>query len=182
MSCTQILPILKRDPRWYALTVMPQHEKSVSAALRNKGLEQFLPLYSSRRSWSDRIKELELPLFPGYVFCRFPFEDRVSVLRTLGVNSIVKFGNEPAPIPDKEIDDIKTMVASRLPLSPWPYRKVGQKVRIIDGPLRDVEGILLRVKGSWRLVLSVFLLQCSVTVEIDSNSVAALQTPETGCF
>jgi transcription antitermination factor NusG len=145
-------------------------------------MEQFLPLYCTRRFWSDRIQELELPLFRGYVFCRFPLSYRTSVLRTEGIRSIVKFGNVPVPISDKEIEDIKILTVSRRPLLPLPYLTVGQSVRVIDGPLRNLEGVLVRVKDSWRLAISVFLLQRSVTVEIDRTAVVSLRNSDSSCF
>jgi transcription antitermination factor NusG len=162
------------NPRWYALTARHQHEKAVAATLSHEGLESFLPLYRSRRLWSDRIKELDLPLFAGYVFCRFPFENRVSVLRTPGVTSIVGFGKGPTPVPDKEIADLQAVVASGLPRMPWPFLKAGQRVHIHRGPLKGVEGIVLQVKDSWRLVVSVFILQRSVAVEIDPAIVSVV--------
>src|SRR3989442_12113393 len=95
------------EPRWYALTVKTQHEEAYAAGLRNQGLEEFLPLYRSRRRWSELIKELDLPLFPRYVFCCFPYEARVAVLRTPGVTSIVRFGRVATPIADREIASLK---------------------------------------------------------------------------
>jgi Transcription antiterminator len=108
------------DSRWYALTVRPRHEQSASRGLRNKGLEEFSPVYRSRRRWSDRMKEVELCLFPGYVFCRFSYEDRLLVLGTPGIASIVGFARTPAPIPDSEIDAIQTLVRSERRVEPGP--------------------------------------------------------------
>ena len=153
--------------RWYALTVKPRHEKSASMALRNRGFEEFLPVYRSRRFWSDRIKEIELPLFAGYLFCRFSLGKRAAVLKTPSVTSIVGFGNVPTAIPDKEIGDLKRLAASGLPLQPWPFLKVGQRVRIIRGPVRGVEGIVLKTRDACRVIVSISLLQRSLAVEID---------------
>ena len=100
-------------PLWYALTVKPNHERAAAQALECKALEMFVPLYRSRRRWSDRIKELELPLFAGYVFCRFPGTERARMLATPGVTSVVGFGNQPAPVDDVEIRAVRTLVASR---------------------------------------------------------------------
>lgn len=155
------------DLRWYAVSVRPRHEKSAAAALHNKGLEEFLPLYRSRRIWSDRIKELELPLFSGYVFCRFPVEKRNVVLKMPSVTSIVGFGNGPLPVSDQEIASVRALVASGFPLSPWPFLKVGQRILIDHGPLKGVEGIVLQVKNTARVVASISLLQRAVAVEID---------------
>ena len=156
---------------WFALRVQHQHEKAVAQHLTAEGLETFLPLYRTRRIWSDRVKELELPLFSGYVFCRLPFSRRLLILTTPGVRSIVGFGSGPAPVRDEEITGLKTMMASGLPVRPWPYLKIGQRVRIERGPLLGLEGILLQFKGSWRLVMSVEILQRSVAVEVDRLAV-----------
>lgn len=157
---------------WYALTVKPRHEKAVSAALRVRGYEEFLPLWRSRRVWSDRIKEIDIPLFNGYVFCRFGDDCRVAILRMPSVTSIVGFGNQPAPVDDREMESLKAIVASGLPMAPWPFLKVGQRIRIGHGPLTGVEGIVLELKKGWRVVVSISLLQRSVAVEVDSSSVA----------
>lgn len=159
---------------WFALTVKPQHEKAAARALRLKGMEDFLPLHRGRRRWSDRIKELELPLFPGYVFCRFTPRERAKVLATPGVRCIVGFGKAPAPIPETEIGSLQAMVASGMPVGPWPFLRVGQTVRIEGGPLRGLEGVLLQLKDAWRVVVSVPLLQRSVAVEVGRDVIAVL--------
>jgi len=154
-------------PCWYAVRVQPQHEKTVARNLTCLGHETFLPLYRTRRAWSDRIKELELPLFASYVFGRFAFGRRVPVLNIPGVLAVVSFGKHPAPVPDREIAALQAMVASGLPVHPWPFLKCGQRVRIRRGPLNGLEGILLQFKGSWRVIVSVNLLQRSVAAEVD---------------
>ncbi len=128
--------------------------------------EDFLPLYTSRRTWSDRIKRLENPLFPGYVFCRFDPRVRQSVMKTPGVVSIVSFGRVPEPVNDAEIAALQAVCKSGLAASPWPTPKVGSTVRLHDGPLRGLEGLLVEDKKT-RLILSLTLLQRSVAVEID---------------
>jgi len=160
---------------WFALTVKPQHEKAAASALRVKGLEDFLPLHRGWRRWSDRIKELELPLFPGYVFCRFRPRERAKVLATPGIRCIVGFGKAPSPIPEAEIGSLQAMVASGLPVGPWPFLRVGQTVRIERGPLCGLEGMLLQLKDAWRVVVSVPLLQRSVAVEIDRDVITVLE-------
>jgi transcription antitermination factor NusG len=161
-----------RSAQWYALTVKPNHEKTTAQALESKGLESFLPLYRARRRWSDRIKELDLPLFAGYVFCRFMGGERARVLTTPGVTSVVGFGNQPAPVAEEEIEAVRAMIASGLPVGPWPYLRVGERVRIEAGPLCGLEGILTQVKDVWRVVVSVELLQRSVAAEVDRDVVS----------
>ncbi len=153
---------------WFALRVRSRHEHTVSKILDGKGYEWFLPLYKSRRSWSDRIKEMQLPLFPGYVFCRFDPQFRLPVLTTPGVISIVGTGRRPVPIDDSEMVALQTAVRSGLVSQPWPFLQIGQKVKVEVGPLCGLEGILLDFKGQHRLVLSVTLLRRSVAVEVDS--------------
>ncbi|HXG34376.1 MAG TPA: UpxY family transcription antiterminator [Bryobacteraceae bacterium] len=158
-------------PRWFAVTVKPQHEKVAACALRQKGLEEFLPLYRARRQWSDRVKTLELPLFPGYVFCRFPALRKSVVLATPGVRRIVGFGGVPTPLEDAEIESIRAMITSGFGVGPWPYLRTGQRVRIEAGPLRGLEGLLVSLKDCWRVVVSLHLLQRSVAVEVERDMV-----------
>jgi transcription antitermination factor NusG len=160
---------------WYALVVKPNHEKAVFEHLTTTGVEAVLPLYRSRRRWSDRTKEVTLPLFPGYVFSRFAYSGRVRVLRVPGVRTVVCAGLKPAPIPAGEIEAVEAMVRSGLPVKPWPFLKVGQKVVVTAGPLRGVEGILVEFRKTWQVILSVELLQRSVAAEVDLDSVSPVK-------
>ena len=159
---------------WFAVQVRTRREASAAEHLAGKGYEWFLPLYKSRKPWSDRIKEFETPLFPGYLFCRFNPQDRLPILKTPGVIQVVGYNRVPVPVDEQEIAAIQTLVASGIPNQPWPFLSVGDKVRIESGPLRGLEGILTDFKGNHRLVLSVSLLQRSVAVEIDSAFVTSL--------
>jgi transcription antitermination factor NusG len=161
---------------WFALQVRTRHEAGVAGFLENNGYELLLPLYICRRRWSDRIKNVETPLFPGYLFCRFDPQDRLPILKTPGVIQIVGYNRSPAPVDESEIQAIQALMASGLPHQPWPFLEVGDRVRIEAGPLRGYEGILAELKGRHRLVLSITLLHRAVAVEIDSASVAALRT------
>jgi transcription antitermination factor NusG len=126
-----------------------------------------LPTYRAIRRWSDRRKELDLCLFPGYVFCRFSYEERLLVLGTPAITSIVGFAKTPAPVPDSEIDAIQAMVKSGRALQPWPYLRAGDRVRIDEGCLQGLSGALVREKDRWRVVVNVELLHRSVAVEVD---------------
>jgi transcription antitermination factor NusG len=160
---------------WFAVSTRPRWEKLVSEALEGKGFEAFLPVCASRRRWSDRIKELEVPLFSGYLFCRMSLQERrLPVLTTPGVRQIVGIGRTPVPVPEGEIDAIRAIVASGLAAQPWPFVKVGDRVRIKCGSLEGVEGILAASKKHHRLVVSVELLQRSVAVDIDQAWVEAV--------
>ena len=154
---------------WFAVQTRSRYENLVATLLRGKGFESFLPIYKSRRRWSDRIKELELPLFPGYLFCRFNPLDRFPILVTPGVMQVVGVGKNPIPVDDLEIAALEAAIRSGLPRQPWPFLQIGQKVRIECKPLCGLEGILVEFKGRHRLVLSVTLLQRSVAVEVDDT-------------
>jgi transcription antitermination factor NusG len=155
---------------WYALRIRSGLSNVASATLRGKGYEDFLPLYRSRRRWSDRIKELELPLFPGYLFCRFDVGDRLMpILTTPGVIGIVGAGKTPVPVGDEEIEAIRAILRSGLAAQPWPFLGIGAKVYVERGPLAGVEGIITNADKAYRLVVSVSLLQRSVAVEIDRD-------------
>lgn len=161
---------------WFALQVRTRHEAGVAKFLSGKGYDPFVPLYQSRRRWSDRIKVVAEPLFPGYLFCRFDPNNRLPILATPGVIQIVGFNRMLVPVDEAEIDAIQSLVASGFPSQPWPFLQVGDRVQIDSGPLRGLEGLLVELKGSHRLVVSVTLLQRSVAVEIDSALVRALRS------
>jgi transcription antitermination factor NusG len=154
----------RSEPRWYAVRVRSNFERNVSIILEHKGVERFVPTYQSRRMWADRVKTLELPLFPGYVFCRIPLEERNLVVTIDGVVGLVGAGRQPIPVSETEIEAIRTIVQSGAPAEPWPFLRIGQTVRVNHGSLSGLEGILTRVKNSWRLVISVVLLERSVAV------------------
>jgi len=135
--------------------------------LEGQGFECFLPLYQSKRRWSDRVKEVEQPLFPGYLFCRLDLNNRGPVLMTPSVQQIVGVGRTPIPVEEREMESIRLALSSGLPSQPWPYMHVGERVRVNYGSLVNLEGILVNFKGSNRVVLSVTLLQRSVAMEID---------------
>jgi transcription antitermination factor NusG len=159
---------------WYALHVKPRFEKCVTTQLEQKGFETLLPTYTSKRQWSDRVKTLTLPMFPGYLFCRFDVHSRFPIVVTPGVMAILGPGRVPAPVEESEIASIRHVMASGAHAEPCPYIPVGELVRVECGPLEGLTGIVLRTKGSERLVVSVSLLQRSVSVELDRTSVVPL--------
>jgi transcription antitermination factor NusG len=166
--------------RWFALRVKSRYEKLVSTLLRDKGYEEFLPLYWSRRRWSDRFQSVELPLFPGYVFCRLDPRYRLPLLITPGVLHFVGIGRNPEPIEDGEVAAVQSAVGSGLRAEPWPFLRVGHRVRLGEGPLSGLEGILIEVRKQHRIVVSVTLLQRSVAVEIERQWVRPLDTNQPG--
>jgi len=159
---------------WYALHVRSHCEKVVQAALQARGYAEYLPLYRKLSRWSDRMRQLVVPLFPGYVFCRFDINHRLPVLTIPGVAHIVGNGTRAEPIEDEELHGIKRMVASGFPITASPLIRAGQIVVVERGPLSGLEGLLLRIKGRDKLTVSLTLLQRSVAVEIDRSDVRAI--------
>lgn len=159
---------------WYGVRTRSNHEKVASIALKERGFTEYLPVYRCRKRWSDRTVEAEKPLFPGYVFCRFDFSKRLPIVTTPGVVSVVGFGREPAPIEELEIEAVRAILNSALPAEPCPFVREGERICVTSGPLRGLEGILLRKKSSWRMVVSITMLQRSVSVEIDRDRIATI--------
>jgi len=161
--------------QWFALRVKSRYEKLVALTARNKGFQEFLPLYQNRRRWSDRLKTGEFPLFPGYVFCRLNPERRLPLLTIPGALHFVGIGKMPVPIQDAEMATIQTAAQSGLFLEPWPFLEAGERVRIEAGPLTGLEGFLVEVRKQCRVVVSVTLLRRAVAVEIDRDWVKPLR-------
>jgi transcription antitermination factor NusG len=158
--------------RWFALAVKPRFDKAVARALEVKGYETLLPLYKKHHKYGVRSKDSELPLFPGYVCCRFDIQTRLPIVITPGVIQVLGAGSRPIPLSDLEIYSLQATLKAQLPVQPFPFVDGGQRVRINSGVLAGVEGIVVRLKPSLRLVLSITLLQRSVLVEIDRDQVS----------
>jgi transcriptional antiterminator RfaH len=152
---------------WFALLVKPRHEKAVSAALRSKHYEEFLPLRRMQRKWSDRVKVIEMPLLAGYTFCRFDPREKVHILRTPGVRKVVGWGATAVPVEEAEIEALQTVMRAGLPAAPCPFLRTGQEIRLDSGPLSGLCGLLRQSRGHSRLVVSITLLQRSVSVEVE---------------
>jgi transcription antitermination factor NusG len=167
--------VADNDLPWFALQVRVRHEAGVAHFLEGAGYTWFLPSHKCRKRLSDRVKVVEAPLFPGYLFCRFDPQKRLPILKTPGVIQIVGCNRTPIAVDELEIKALQTLVRSGLPNQPWPFLTVGDRVQIDSGPLRGVEGILVALRANHRLVLSVTLLQRSVAVEIDSAFVRSLR-------
>ncbi len=152
--------------RWYAVHTRSQYEKAVCEGLTLRGYESFLPLYRARRKWSDRYQDVDIPLFPGYVFCRLNINNRLPVLIVPGVIRFIGTGKTPIPVDESEMNAVHSVIHSGLLVRPWPFIKVGQSVSIEEGPLQNVSGILTEINGADQLVVSITLLQRSVAVSI----------------
>jgi transcriptional antiterminator NusG len=161
---------------WFAILARTCREKTAALLLQNAGYECFVPISKYKRQWSDRMKDVEVPLFPGYFFCRLNPANRLAVLMTPGVIQIVGVGKTPIPVEEEEIAAIQRVGKSGLPTMPWPYMEVGHMVRIEEGPLRGLTGIVIKIKAGIKLVMSVSLLQRSVAVEIDRRWISHTHT------
>jgi len=156
---------------WYAAYTCSRHEKRVAEQLDERGIEHFLPLYRSVRRWKDRKKELELVLFPGYVFVRLDLADRLRVLQLPGVVRFVSFNGLPAALPGDDIEGLRNGLSHNLVAEHHPFLRVGRRVRVISGPLSGAQGILVRRRNDSRLVISIEAIMRSVAVEIDATDV-----------
>jgi transcription antitermination factor NusG len=161
---------------WYALQVRTRYERAVAEYLTGLEYEWFLPMHKDSRRWSDRVKEVKSPLFPGYLFCRFDVQNRLPILKTPGVVQIVGYNRQPIPVDESEITAIQTLVSSGVANQPCSFIEIGDRVEIGSGPLRGLEGILVESRGRHKFVLSVSLLQRSVAVEIDAMSVSPVRS------
>jgi transcription antitermination factor NusG len=158
-------------PRWFAVYTTPRHEKHVSEILAERQIETFLPLYRANRQWKKSSPVvLDLPLFPTYVFVRIARQARGVVLGTPGVLSIVGSSKEAWPLPELEIDALRSGLLERK-IEPHPYLVVGERVRIMAGVMAGVEGVLVRKKNDLRVVLSLDTIMRSVAVEVNANDI-----------
>jgi transcription antitermination factor NusG len=164
-------PATQLQARWYAAHVCSRHEKQVARQLEERRVSCFLPVYRSVRRWKDRRKELDLVLFPGYVFVHLDLKDRLRVLQVPSVVRFVSFNGQPAALPDAEIEVLVNGLAKGVRAEPHPYLKVGHRVRVKYGPLAGTQGILVRRKDKFRVVLSIDLIMRSVAVEVDEADV-----------
>jgi transcription antitermination factor NusG len=137
-------------------------------------VESFLPLYSSVRRWKDRKVRLQMPLFPGYVFVHLALNERVRVLQVPGVAKLVSFGGLPTALPDEQVEGLRGGLDGQLRAEPHPYLTAGRRVTVKTGPLAGTEGILLRRRGNFRVVISIELIQRAVAVDVDVTDVEAL--------
>jgi transcription antitermination factor NusG len=160
--------------RWFAAHTQPRHEKKVRAHLQSRNIETFLPVYLAPRRWNNGLKvNLELPLFPGYLFVRTSLHSRVPVLNTPGVVGLVGSGPRPIPVPDDDIELLTTRVTQLKP-EPHPYIEIGDRVRVRSGPLSGCQGILLEKKDGLRFIVSMDLLMQSVSVQIEAADIEHL--------
>jgi transcriptional antiterminator NusG len=169
-------PVAALDSQWYALHTRARHEKLVVQRLAERGVETFLPIVTEVHRWSDRKKSVQLPLFGCYVFAKFIDDrsERLRVLRVGGVLSLIGSHGEGAPIPNEQIDAVRSLVEGNVPWAAHPFLKIGQRVRIRSGALDGVEGILVSRNGDDTLVISVDAIQRSLAVRVEGYEVEAI--------
>ena len=156
---------------WYALYVSSRHERKILHHLQRLNIEAFLPAYMTVHRWKNRCqKQLELPLFPNYLFVHIAWCERIAVLQVAGVHSIVGYGRRPAVLPDALVIALRATLASRQ-VEPHPYLVIGQRVRIRKGPLAGLQGILVRKKHNLRVILTLDQIMQSAAVEISGDEV-----------
>lgn len=163
---------------WHALYTRHHHERVVAQALSGKGFEVFLPQYRAVHQWKDRQKDMMLPLFPNYVFVHGGLDRMLNIVTTPGVHSVVGWGARPANIPSEEIEAVRRLVESPVPVEPHSFVNCGDRVRVVAGPLKGIEGILVRRTRGARLVLSVQMLSKAASVEVDLNAVEPISGSE----
>ena len=156
---------------WYALYTCSRHEKQIAAQLQQHDIEFFLPLYESLRRWKDRRVKIQLPLFPGYVFVRTELQRKSEVLHLPGAVRFVAFNGHPAILSEADLLTLRAGLNQGVRAQPHPYLRIGRRVRVCRGPLSGMEGILVRRKDHFRLVVSVDLIMRSIAIEVDAADV-----------
>ncbi len=159
------------DSAWFAIRTRSRHEKRVQDQLRARGIEPFLPTIDRVSQWKDRRKLVSFPLFPGYCFARFTLGDRITVLTAQGVVQIIGNQDGPVSIPEAEIESVRRLVTSTLPYDPHPYLEEGMLVEVIRGPLKGLQGVLIRKGSHARLVIRITLIHQAASVELDAHDV-----------
>jgi transcription antitermination factor NusG len=160
--------------RWYVAQTRSRHEKSVAEQLEGKGIEHFLPLYETVSRWKDRRMRLQMPLFAGYIFVRFPLSERLRALEIPGLARLVSFGGLAVALPDDEMEAMRNGLMSSLRAEPHPYLIVGRRVRIMGGPFAGIEGVLKRKKSNLRVVVSLDLIQRAIAVDVAATDIEPL--------
>jgi transcription antitermination factor NusG len=161
-------------PEWYAVYTHARHEKKVAQQLLERGIEHFLPVYRSTRLWKDRRKELNLVLFPGYVFTRIDMGEKLRVLQLPGVVHFVSFNGQPMALAGDDLEALRNALHQGLRAEHHPYLTEGRRVKVVRGPLAGARGVLQRFKTNCRIVISIDAIMRSVSVEIDESDVEAV--------
>ena len=172
------------EASWYAVSTRSRQEKVAASMLESFGIENFLPLAMERRQWSDRKQVVNLPLFPGYLFVRIPMlhELQLRVLKVPGVVKFIRNHAGPQAIPDAEIEGVQIVLSHRIPCTPCSIPRVGDRVRVFRGLLAGIEGTFVRSGSDTRLVISVEMIQQSISVQVDASDVESAFCPSPAVF
>ena len=177
MATAQVIyetPDASKLAHWYAAYTTARHEKVVAQQLTERRVETFLPLYRNLHRWKDRRKLVELPLFPSYVFVRISPREKLRVLQVSGVVQLVSFNGQLAELPETEINALRNGLEHDVYAEPYPYLRVGRRIRVVRGAMAGTEGLLVRKKDKYRVVISIDVLMRSVAVEIDGGDLQAV--------
>ena len=161
----------QRTFNWYAFVTKPRHEKCVNERLHDAGMQVYLPMQEKMRQWKDRKKIIKVPLFSCYIFVHIPFIERYEVLKVPSVVRIVSIGKEPSPVRSEEITAIQRILESDVYFEVGQSLAVGDRVRIDNGPLHDMEGDLVHFRGTYRLAVNIEALGKSLIVDVDRRAV-----------
>ena len=153
--------------RWYVLSTFARHEKAVADRLREKDFETYLPLYWSCRIWGQRRAQVQLPLFPGYVFVRASLTHKARILDDPGVTRLIAINGKATPVSDEEMSKLQASLEI-CRAEPYPYLTPGRRVRVKSGPLQGIEGTVIRRKGALKLIVQIDLIQRAVILELDA--------------
>ena len=175
MKTTVFTDEINNNSHWYALYTKSRYEKKVDYLLKEKGVISYLPLNEVYHRWSDRYKKVLIPLFSCYVFVFIALRDRVTVLETDGVITLVSFNGQPATIADHQIDAIKRIMAEKVNVDPIDFFTPGKKVRVKQGPLKGVEGTLIHKNNKNRLVITIDGIKHALSVAIDYRDLEILK-------
>ncbi len=160
--------------RWLAAYTRARHESVVAEQFKHKGFDALLPTYRRFTRWSDRIRQSDAPLFPSYVFVRVSGQEHARILQTTGVVRIVCCAGRPVPLSDADVEKLQLCTAHPSAIEPYPYLRVGQRVRVKHGPFQGLEGLLVEKKNATRLVITVEHILKSVSLDLSGADVEAL--------
>jgi transcription antitermination factor NusG len=170
------------EPRWYAAYTYARHEKRVAEHLQRIGVESYLALYTATRQWNQRRAQVELPLFPGYVFVRIPLAERMRVLSAPGVAYLVGTRGEPAPLADDEVEPLRDCLSQKLRAEPVAYLSAGSRVRVVAGPLSGLEGVIVRRDGETRFVVSIELIMRAIAINVEGLDLELVESSVTSAL
>jgi transcription antitermination factor NusG len=162
--------------QWYALYTRPRFEKKVDQLLLEKGIESFLPLCTTVRYWSDRKKKIQEPLIPSYIFVHANRTERLLSLQSSGVIRMIFFNNQPARIPDDQIENLRTVIEHGYNPQPFQYLNRGDEVEVVAGPLRGVHGYFIEERGQEHLIISVHPIRQSVAIQVERSQIRKVQS------